>query len=90
MLWLPIFNVVELSHVVDRLVTARREARHLVVADLLHDLRIGVVSGPLLEAACSFMTMQAFAVVVRMIEMQGLFGAGHILGPRDASRGASL
>jgi hypothetical protein len=59
--------------------TAGSQTRHLVALDIGHDLRIGVVRGSLFEAARSRMTMQALAMVVRMLKVQRRLWISQIL-----------
>ena len=76
MLRLPILDIPELRYVVNSVMTAGRQTRRFVVANLLHDLRIGVVRRPLLEAARAFMAVQALPVLERLIQFD-LLRAGN-------------
>src|SRR3954471_11656202 len=65
--------------VVNLIVTTGGEARHLVGLDSLHDFRIGIVGCAFFETARTKVAVQALAVVIRMIKMQGWLGLAEVL-----------
>ena len=66
---LPELCFFQSGHVVRDVMTARSKTRHLVVPDLLHDFRIGIVGRALLKTARPFVAVQTLAIVVRIVKM---------------------
>jgi hypothetical protein len=63
----------------DGIVASGGHAGDLVAFDISHGLRVCRMHRALLKAARSLMAVEAFTVVIRMIELQGLLRSGDIL-----------